>query len=304
MIRGAVRFSFVVLLLLIGCTTTPPHRIRGVAMGIGYVVQLEKTDIDLDPLIQTTFAQINAIYNNWNPESEISKLNRLPAHTQVALSDELFGFLERIDHLVKLTEGRFDPTVGALKRLWKESLDRGELPSPQEHRCLQQAIGWEKVHFENTLFSKDNALTELDFGAVAKGFAVDLLYERLCSLGIENFYVEWGGEIRVRGKNPSGRPWRVAIVGARPISLREQALATSGSYLQFWWVGGKRYTHLIDPIDKLPLIEAPIQSASVIASSCMEADAIATAMMLFSSKEAGEVWAREHKIQVHLIEEI
>ncbi|GAG49294.1 unnamed protein product, partial [marine sediment metagenome] len=234
-------------------------------------------DLDLEPLIEATFAQIDAIYNNWNPESEISQLNRLPAHTPVAISAELFTFLERLDTLVELTEGRFDPTVGALKRLWKESLERGELPTLQEQRCLQKAVGWEKVHFENALFSKDDVLTELDFGAVAKGFAVDLLHEKLCLLGIENFYVEWGGEIRVRGKNPSGRPWRVAIVGARPICLREQALATSGSYLQFWWVGSKRYTHVIDPIDKMPLIEAPIQSASVIASSCMEADAIATA---------------------------
>lgn len=182
-----------------------------------------------------------------------------------------------------------------------ESLFKSRKPSPIEKlEEVKASVGWHFVHCVDRCFWKDSSLTALDFGGIAKGYAVDLLVEKLRAAGYQNFYVEWGGEIRTSGQHPSGRPWKVGIQGLSAIDLSNAAIATSGSYIQNWTVGSSSYTHIIDPNRKEPLQNSTITSVSVIASSCREADAIATALMLFPSKEEAQKWAQEKNYQVFI----
>ncbi len=259
-------------------------------MTMRYCIQTGSAKPDLEEIVVSTFEEVNRVFNNWNPESEISKLNALPAHQKMELSPSLATLLQRVDRLVTLTEGRFDPTVASIK----EKLLKGELTSSSPH------VGWKTLHIEGSCFWKDYGETALDLGGAAKGYAVDLISERLQASGCRNLYVEWGGEIRTVGSHPEGRAWKVAIWGGKTLKIRNQAIATSGSYFQNWTIDGARYTHIIDPATQKPLQDPPITSATVMSSSCFEADALATALMLFPSVKEAKAWARKHGIKAYL----
>jgi FAD:protein FMN transferase len=301
-------YLFFILFTLTCMSCNPSHaptRFEGVAMTIAYCVQIGDRLSDpeiatIEEIIRSTFSHIHQTYDNWNPDSEISKLNHLPANLQVALSLELASFLESVGEIVAQTEGRFDPTVEPLQQLWKKSLQQGALPSADSLAELTGAIGWDKIHVENGLFWKEHPLTRIDLGGIAKGYAVDLLAEQLAKAGYTQIYVEWGGEIRTLGLHPNHRPWKIGIRGLSSIDLTDAAIATSGSYIQNWSVGEVNYTHIIDPRTQEPLQNSPISSVSVIAPTCKEADAIATALMLFPSQETAKRWAKEKNFQVFI----
>lgn len=262
----------------------------------------------LSKIIKDTFDEVNQIYNKWNPNSELSKLNKLKAHTPVEISAELEKFLHLTDKIVQLTEGRFDPTIEPLQSLWKKYLDLGTIPSEEEIQSLKQVIGWNNIHFDHGLFYKDYDETGLDLGGIAKGYCVDLLVMRLNQNGFDNVFVEWGGEIRASGIHPDKRPWTIFISrlnNTNPedalaiVSLQNQAIATSGDYLQNWTVENeselKTYFHIIDPILMKPLVSSSqsIASASVLAPTCVLADGLATAAMMFPTSDAAQLWANK-----------
>lgn len=281
---------------------TIPYRIVvGKALTLGEKQKVEK-------VIAEGFADIDAIYNEWNPDSEVSRLNSLGTGEEVALSQELEELLDETDKVVALTAGRFDPTVAPLVQLWKSALSQGEVPSHHSMAQVAPAVGWSRITYGNGTFSKENALTSLNFGGIAKGYAVDMLVQRLKVAGYPDLYVEWGGEIAVAGQHPEGRPWTVFVSflgnsdpsqAIARIALNDNAIATSGDYLQQWVVndgeGSKTYTHIIDPQKQEPIevTGKHVASATVVAPTCALADALATAAMLFDTAEEAQEWAIE-----------
>lgn len=271
-------------------------------------------------IIDDVFTEIDAIYNKWNPESELSILNRMQSGEQRQISDKLQHLLEITERIVVLTEGRFDPTIEPIQKLWKASLEKGEEPSSEELLTLLPAIGWDKVNFANGIFSKKHNLTSIDLGGVAKGYGVDLLAERLHNAGFSHLFVEWGGEIRAIGNHPDNRPWQVVVSGFEEtqfqlplgqITLHDNAVATSGDYFQKWSITKQRkpvtYFHIIDPRTGRPKIiqEHSIASVSVVAPTCALADGLATAAMLFDTPEEAQEWMAhvqtiEKNINMHL----
>lgn len=237
-------------------------------------------------IINKTFEEVDNTYNYWNPSSEISGLNRLKKNERKQISFQLKNFLILTEEIVKITEGRFDPTIGHLQKLWKDKL----LTDDEVTTALSE-VGWHKIHYEESIFWKDSDLVSLDLGGIAKGFCVDLLTERLQDAGCHDVYVEWGGEIRAGGHHPEGRPWRVFISrlgdldpdhAIAIVDLNDAAIATSGDYLQNWEVNGTIYYHIINPKTGYPLVSVPnaVASASVLAPSCALADGLATALMM------------------------
>lgn len=286
--------TFLFLLLLVGCTQKPQMPSALVTyecskMEIPLLVKTERGE-SVAQIIEEVFDEIDRIYNNWNPLSEISRVNQLSAYERMEISEELACFLRHVDAIVKVTQGRFDPTVDPLQKLWKRHLARKELPSPDEIDQAQAGLGWSYVHLEGREIFKEYDQTAIDLSAVAKGYAVDLLAQRLQKAGYESVFVNWGGEIKVLGKHPDQRLWKIAILGGDIVEIEDCAIATSGSYLQNWTVGNQTYTHLIDPFKKEPLRSHSISSASVILEECATADAIATALMLFSSADEAKAW--------------
>lgn len=279
------------LIILTACSNEKTTTFTGRAMTIDYqiVIGHVQDKQEVEKTIQAVFSEVDRIYNRFNPNSELSRLNKGPANTPLPLSKELEAFLFFTDTCVKLTEGRFDPTIEPLIHL--KNFD--------EIEALLPAIGWHHIHIENGFFWKDTPRVSLDLSGIAKGYAVDLLIERL---GYPDLLVEWGGELAARGQHPSGRPWRAYITRLQDndpshaiavVELHNQALATSGDYQQSWEQDGKTYSHIINPLTGYPLEITPdsIAACSVLAPTCALADALATSGMLFASREEAKEWA-------------
>lgn len=293
--------KLLVVLLLIGCSPqSPTPKLRQYSSSIMQMELRVQTPRKrkVNTIIKKTFKQVNQTFNNWNPKSEISKLNQLPAFERVEISNELALLLKKAGEIVEITEGRFDPTVAPLVHMWKTCLKNGEIPKKADLEAIRPAIGWDKVHLEGNTFYKDDARTQIDLCGIAKGYAIDILLERLGC----NSYVEWGGEIAVSNCHPNGQLWRIGIFGSGFVEVEDKGVATSGGYLQKWIVDNKEYTHLIDARTLEPLLYGEgLVSASVIADSCMEADALATALMFFSTREEAEDFAEKLNVEVQLI---
>lgn len=269
----------------------------------------------IQQIIAGTFSEIDSIYNKWNPHSELSQLNRLKAKQTATLSPQLTSFLDQVQQIVTISEGRFDPTIEPLQQLWKQKLQHSQEPTDEEIAKIVPALGWDKIHFENGIFYKDHDLTSLDLGGIAKGYCVDLLVERLNAAGYPDVFVDWGGEIRTSGKHPDNRPWHIFISrmgdtdpkhAIAHIDLQDQAIATSGDYMQQWSVARDKsvtYFHIFDPKTYRPIVvrEDSIASASVLAPTCLLADGLATVAMMFPSMTEAEEWTKrvtEEKPQV------
>jgi thiamine biosynthesis lipoprotein len=292
----------------------PPEPVAlfsGIAMTIPYRISIgeslkEEQRAQVEELIALTFQEVDAHYNRFNPESELSKFNRWPKDTPFTASQELLSLLQITDHLVKITDGLFDPTIEPLFRLYRSHFEKGSFPSPEEVAAHRPSIGWDKIALSGTSLKKLADGVELDLGGVAKGYAVDLLADRL-QLLFPHVLVDWGGEIKAHGHHPAGRPWQIFISclgNPNPeeaitfLELSEEAIATSGDYLQVWRIqtatGEKTVSHIVNPktLQPLEVSERSIASVSVLAKTCADADALATAGMLLSNAEEAASWAK------------
>lgn len=201
------------------------------------------------------------------------------------------------------TGGAFDPTVGPVARLWGFGNARGMRGDTAGVRAALLHCGVEHLSVQGDTVRKDGRFVELTYNAIAKGFAVDQVAEYLAAIGVEDFLVEVGGEIRVQGLSPSRRAWRIGIdapeVNLMPgekvidkISVGEGAVATSGNYREFVEVDGRLLGHTIDPRRGYP-VQRSLVSATVYAPSCALADALATAFMVMGAK-AAQGYLRTH----------
>lgn len=281
---------------------------------IGKELSLEQRE-EVQKSVSDVFEGINSIHNKWNPYSELSKLNNLKAQVKCKLSPQLKLLLQKTQLVVELSEGRFDPTIESLQQLWKNKLDQKLVPTDAELAEIKPSIGWDKIHFDEGIFYKDHDLVRLDLGGIAKGFAIDTLFDQLKSLGDGNLFVEWGGEIRAGGRHPENRPWKIYISrlgdehpehAIDTLSLVDQSIATSGDYLQNWSIRSlgengkemtKTYFHIFDSQTLHPLetSDRSIASVSVIACDCTFADGLATAAMMFADCNSAEIWAEQLK---------
>ena len=208
-------------------------------------------------------------------------------------------------HLLKVYEaskkiqvesrGVFDPTVSPLIDAWGFGL--GHVPSADTLAVdsILQFIGIEKTSLRGDSILKDDLRTRFNFSAIAKGYGCDALGEMFRRNGVENYMVEIGGEITLKGKSPSGNNWKIAVDApiegnfpgeetAMVIELTDCGVATSGNYRNYREVGGKKVAHTISPVTGRP-VPGKILSATVIALDCMTADAVATACMASSEPE-------------------
>lgn len=307
--------KFLLIILLTTSCSSKPKKVenitifQGTAMTIPYRIIVGKhinkqRRQGVQALIDMTFAEVDQIYNKFNPNSELSKLNGIDAYVAEPISAELQSAFKATDEIVSLSEGKFDPTVESVQQLWQEHLSVGCKPPREEVEIISASVGWNQLHIQNGLFWKERSDTHIDLGGIAKGLCVDLLTERLVDSGYADILVEWGGEMRAHGRHPDDRPWRIFISrldstdpsqAIDTIDLDNQAIATSGDYLQNWNVGGTVYTHIVDPktCNPLTITRNSIASATVLAPTCTLADALATSAMLFSSSVEAQKWAQK-----------
>lgn len=294
----------------------PPGGVRlaGTTMGTTYSIVLAHpapTRADrqrLDQALRETMDGINRLMSVYDPESEISRINRAPAGEPLPLAPETARVLDFSLRLARASGGAFDPTIAPLVRAWgfgpgPASNPNG--PGPDELRALRERIGARHVRLDGRTLTKLAGGLEFDLNAVAKGYGVDAVARTLLDLGYDRFMVEIGGEVVVRGLNPGGTRWRIGVDRPAPDALpgdrlervlhvTDCAVATSGDYRNYRKDNtGRRVSHLFDPRRGEPICREWC-SVTVLAPDCLTADGLATALYVLGPEE-GLLWlSREY----------
>ncbi|MCS6954494.1 MAG: FAD:protein FMN transferase [Bryobacteraceae bacterium] len=226
--------------------------------------------------------------SHYDPESCLSRFNRAPAASWVELPEEMFRVLRCGIEIASATCGWFDPTLGEAVSLWGFGPDPASVfPTEAAALGVLERCGWRKLRLDPTRRAvwQPGGL-QLNFGGIAKGFAVDFVLDWLRQGGLAAALVEIGGELAGFGVKPDGTPWWVElenpplVAQSLPetlLALSGAAVASSGDWVQRQWAGSRSISHLIDPTTGSPA-DGPTAGASVIHDSCMIADAWATAL--------------------------
>ncbi len=301
-------------------TSEPIRNFRGNTQGTTYEIIIADNEVNFtNAEIDSLLAQFDVSLSTYIPTSVISKLNESPEYLDI---EDKTGFFEtcylKSLEIFRNTDGFFDPSVFPLVKGWG-FMDNIESPLSQEEvDTLMMDIGFDKHHSvlfaENSIkLTKYNRGFQLDFNAIAQGYSVDVLGDFLEERGQENYYVEIGGELLLSGKNLKGTKWNIGIDVPTDksstheienvVSITGEAIATSGSYRKFYEKDGKRYAHFLNPKTGFP-VDHSLLSASVIAPTCAEADAYATAFMVMGAARTLS-FVNEHpelNLEVYLLE--
>ena len=288
-------------LLLISCGTDSSiyKRIQGDALGTTYnvIVQSELNSSKIKESIDSIFEVVNNSMSTYRTNSIISRVNQ--SQNPVKVDYHFIEVFRKSQEIWKLSNGYFDPTAGSIVNLYGmgpntnvQSINRYKIDS------VMQYVGLDKVYLNNkNEIVKAKGGVYIDFNAIAKGYSVDLIKDLLTKINSENFLIEVGGELITMGVNEKNTKWKVAIQNPidlssyyTEISIDGMSLATSGNYRKFRIDSqtGIRYAHIVNPIDGESMTNN-ILSASVVSSSCIEADAWATSLMLMDPIEATKI---------------
>ncbi|RMZ50797.1 FAD:protein FMN transferase [Flavobacteriaceae bacterium PRS1] len=275
-----------ILILLVSCKQeTKNTKVSGQVFGTSYSIKYySDSNLNFETQFDSLFYEINKSLSTYQINSIISRINR---NEWTHFDDHFVKVFESAKTIYKETQGAFDPTIGVLVNAWGfgpegkvKDIDSLKIDS------LMVSVGFDKVELPKEKFKLPKN-TFLDFNAIAKGYAVDVIAEFLEHQKIESYLVEIGGEIRAKGKNIEKQSnWKVGVENPnfdgeqsilKVISLQDEAMATSGTYRKFKVdKNGNRYAHIIDTKTGYPS-KTNILSISVIAKNCMTADAYATA---------------------------
>lgn len=285
--------------------------LKGTTMGnIGYSIKYySENGHDYGTEIDSLLKVWNQSLSTYIPTSEISRFNSNDGCFEFE-SPYFYPVLEASRIVYDKSGGAFDPTVGPLVNAWGFGPDKSMAPDSSRVDSLMNFIGYDKIQIENDQVCKKLHGVKLDFSAVAKGYAVDVVADYLASKGIEDLLVEIGGELLCRGTKADNQPWRTAIedpgveVYERKylaiVEMENRAVATSGNYRNYYVRDGIRYVHTINPSTGYP-IEHKLLSASVFADNCMFADAYATAFMVLGVEKSISILEENPSIDAFLV---
>lgn len=239
--------------------------------------------------------EINRIASDYLPKSELSRLASHPINTPIQLSPILFELLDNAHRLAEATGGAYDPTLGPLTKLWRETRASGRLPDADKLAAARAASSWK--HF--TLDANARTITLLhngmafDLGGIAKGYAADLMLESLAFAGIPQALITAGGDVRLGDPPPGREGWNVALKtfdtekNDEILTLSNAAVSTSGDLHQSVEIEGICYSHILDPATGLGLTSRV--AASVIATEAKLSDALATAVCVGDADDVDSI---------------
>ncbi|MBR6544146.1 MAG: FAD:protein FMN transferase [Alistipes sp.] len=291
-------FVFAILAIIstatMGCSQHTREYISFEGESLGTFVQIKaNTDIPAKHIAEVV-AEVDSIAKGsmsiFNPESLLSKINR--NETAVA-DDHIIRNIELAKRFSQLSDGAYDITIKPLTEA--DGFGRSVADKSINIDSILEFVGYEKLSLADGLVVKSDERVQIDLNSIAKGYTVDLMAERLEAMGIVEYMVNIGGEIRCRGRNPRGESWRVGIETPydgnmamdsfeKIVKLEDCAVATSGNYRRFYLTeDGRKVTHTIDPRTG-ESVAGDLLSATVIAPTCAEADAAATMFMSLGSE--------------------
>lgn len=293
---------FAAAILLMGCAganniTAPAARFDFVRpeMGTEFTITVyAKCESVARTATEAAFARVgalNQVMTDYDPESELMRLGREPLGKPIRVSAELFSILTEAQRIAELSGGAFDPTIGPVVRLWRRARRLETLPSAESLALARARVGWTNFLCDSpsqtiTLLASN---LQFDLGGIAKGFAADQALQVLRDHGIPSALVAASGDIAVGAAPPGQRGWRVSIGTpfqregrAQTLLLQNAAVSTSGDSEQFVVIGGKHYSHIVDPRTGIGLTNRC--QVSIIAAHATQTDAFATAVSILGAE--------------------
>lgn len=279
------------------------HALNGATMGTRWsALFFTPCGFDTAPLqaaLQAAVAEVDDQMSSWKSDSDLMRINRAPRGEWLDAPAHLLNVLRLGLAIGRASGGAFDVGMGDAVNAWGFGPDAATGERIRVALQARRRPGWEAIEIGDGRLLKREAIT-LDLNAIAKGYGVDRLAETLTGFGISSFLVGLDGEMRAAGLRPDGQPWTIAV--ERPdhdrraahsvLALEDGAVATSGDYRHWVDVAGKRLSHTMDPRRGAPLAAGPA-SVTVLAASCAEADAWATALMVLGPAQ-GAAMAERH----------
>ncbi|MFP3765374.1 FAD:protein FMN transferase [Prevotella intermedia] len=288
--------------------STPYQHNEGQVFGTFYHITYQ-SEQDLQKEIEAELKKVDNSLSTFNKQSVISKVN----NNEPTKLDELFvEVFDKAKAISKDTNGAFDITVAPLVNLWGFGFKQGKEPSKQKIDSLKQLVGYEKVSLIGKGIKKTDKRIMLDCSAIAKGYGSYMVARLFRKYDIKNFMIEIGGEIVASGNSESRVPWKIGV--NKPVedstnanteiqtvlNVTNKAMATSGNYRNFYYKGGKRFAHTIDPKTGYP-VQHSLLSATVLTTDCATADAYATAFMVMGIEEAKKVLENHKELMAYFI---
>lgn len=283
---------------------------EGAIFGTFYHVTYQ-CDSSLQNEITAELLKVDRSLSPFNKKSIITKVNN---NEPVELDSMFLHVFKLSEKIYQQTSGAFDITVAPLVNAWGFGFKNSNQITPQQIDSILQFVGFSKINLENNTVKKQDPRIILDCSAIAKGYGCDVIARLFDRKGIQNYMIEIGGEIVVKGHNPQKQYWKVGI--NKPIEdslnihneiqsilkITDKAMATSGNYRNFYYKDGKKYAHTINPHSGYP-VQHSILSATVLAADCATADAYATAFMVLGYPQAKEVLSKHPELDAYLIYE-
>ncbi|WP_235296222.1 FAD:protein FMN transferase [Portibacter marinus] len=237
--------------------------------------------------------RIEKIFSNYDEYSELAELNQ--TENWMPVSPEMLEVIKFAEELRERSNGAFDIRIGQSIDLWKKGIKEGDAPKSS---ALNSKLTEDLELQVDYNLVKTNAHTKLDFGGIAKGYAIDKVFEMFINMGYDTILIDGGGDMRM-GSSPTGKGWKIAqfYEKGKILWLENTAIATSGSYYQYLEQDSLRYSHIIDPADQQAV--SIDRGITVKAPTCMEADALATAISVSGHYETLQNF---YEFQVNILE--
>ena len=288
----------------------PYQNSSGFIFGTTYNITYQ-CDSDLTASIVNELKKVD---NSLSPFNEHSVITAVNENRPVTLDTMFLEVFRQAMDISTLTDGAFDITVAPLVNAWGFGFKSGKQPDKHQVDSLRRIVGWQKVRLsdDGKAVQKADPRMMLDCSAIAKGYGSDVVADFLRRRGVTNFMVEIGGEIVTCGVNPQRLPWKIGVTKPTDDSLSvghelqtvlnvtDKAMATSGNYRNFYYKGGKKFAHTIDPKTGYP-VQHSLLSATVLADRCSTADAYATSFMVMGMEKAKQVLENNKRLMAYFI---
>ncbi len=306
-------FLIIGTVVIVGRQKSVPYQHdEGRIFGTTYHITYQSDD-NLKKEIEETLKAVDQEFSMFNPQSTVALINEGKRPT---LSDDFLEVYQLAQQVNEESDGAFDITVAPLVNAWGFGFKNQQMPNNHQIDSLRRLVGMEHVSLAGAKASQyvrfQRPRMMLDFSAIAKGYGTDRVARLLMSHDVANFMVEIGGEVYAKGNSEKRLPWRIGV--SKPVddpdndaqeletvlNVTNQAMATSGNYRNFYYKGGRKYAHTIDPKTGRP-VQHSLLSATVLAPTCAEADAYATSFMVMGLDKARQVLERKKQLQAYFI---
>lgn len=306
-------FLIIGTVVIVGRQKSVPYQHdEGRIFGTTYHITYQSDD-NLKKEIEETLKAVDKEFSMFNPQSTVALINEGKRPT---LSDDFLEVYQLAQQVNEESDGAFDITVAPLVNAWGFGFKNQQMPNNHQIDSLRRLVGMEHVSLAGAKGSQyvrfQRPRMMLDFSAIAKGYGTDRVARLLMSHDVANFMVEIGGEVYAKGNSEKRLPWRIGV--SKPVddpdndaqeletvlNVTNQAMATSGNYRNFYYKGGRKYAHTIDPKTGRP-VQHSLLSATVLAPTCAEADAYATSFMVMGLDKARQVLERKMQLKAYFI---